>query len=525
MEDEDRSRHKPVRDYRKLHSVGTTTEGEEPEKSKVNKNTNKLQKKMADDKAVVEEGELREGEPGSEEVPVRETVDLMQKASDLAEKAATIDPEDPEFEKVLQEMSENEQQMKKEADRRAKMAAMQEKLADLEQTRVRLQMARQNEEKARQERAEGYEFTKNLLDLRNEAWTKDLSADRKARGQFQKVTDWYADAIKQKNPQSCKATMDEFELLKELSKDKNLEYCARTGVAKLKSIIELDTAEELLGAAGGESIKENATENKSFNELFRDGGVDKLAALGFGKWDDGEARTAFEAMPKPWQKKLRDSKAPVDENGESSDSDNCCSCKHKSKSNKSGRLDKPSTNVKTRLHWPHMFQNKRYVTKAHMFEELTFELFVGGETRIILNSRNPEERYGRLRILEQCAYWVDKSRDWQQVRGIYTAILESIEVGDARWTSDFSHYDSLITRVNKIQEKGDKSKVKKGNDLFCRDYNRNECSITAPHRAWVKGEMKKVLHCCANCLRKDREIKPHPQTDRSCPHYRTESQI
>ena len=515
----DESRSRPSIDYKLFNKFGKQ-EGDEVEKVKKTKTKSVKFQKMATEKKTgdhtsdelgMEEGEIESGAGGEAGAAGGVSEDLVEKAEKLAEKAAEIGPDDPQFEEILAQLEENKQLMEKEAQKRAKMAALQDKMAEMEQVKLRLSMAREDEKRAIQERAEGYEFNRKIYEVRQVKKKKEQEEDRLAMSEFGKLSEWYKES-RNKVGAEMKTTREQFDLLKELARDSNLTFCPKTGVAKLKCLAELPVIGELEELEGIGDTQEEKGDSESFSDLFRKGGTDKLSALGFGKWGEDPQKSALAAMPKPWQKKL-EGKLPVDEDGECVET--CCNCRHKNKQNKSGRLDKPSTNVKRRLEWPHMHQNKRYITKAMMFEELPFELFVGGEVRIILNC-DRTQAYGRLRVLEQCAYWLDKCKDWGQVRSIYTAIIESLETGEADWGSEYYHYDSLLVKAQKIPEK-DKPKAKKGFEYFCREYNRGECTITAPHRAWVKGEMRKVLHCCASCLRKEKEVRPHPQTDSKCP--------
>ena len=464
--------------------------------------------------------------------------DLVERAKVLAERALALDQDSAEFEQVMAAMTANRRKMNEEAEKVFKSAKLQEELAELEQSRIRLQTAREDEERAKQDRQESFNVAQDMVKFRKEVEKKGRERDRRDIQQFKAATEWYRDDAKTGSEQPM--SRDQFELLKELAKDKNLVYCSHSGVARLANAktshndrsqqVESDDELRALFASvmkqGGGDV-ESTTHERSLNDIYRSKGVEKLNALGLGTWpgDGSSKQVGLDAMPPQWKRKLMEAQVPLDEEGECDENQvKCCKCKAK-KESKSGRLDKPSTDVKTRLSWPHMFQNKRYVTKGLLFDELSFEQLVGGEARIMLGLQDKEQMFGRLRVLECCAYWLDRSKDWTLVRGIYTAIMESIERGDENWASDFYHYDALVARAKSNWDKHDKGKVaqtKKAFEYYCREYNRGECTLSAPHKAWVKGENRKVLHCCAACLRKDKEIRSHMQSDLSCPHYREE---
>ena len=86
---------------------------------------------------------------------------------------------------------------------------------------------------------------------------------------------------------------------------------------------------------------------------------------------------------------------------------------------------------------------RKYTRKA-TFDNMEFDMFVAGETRIILNIREPAEKQGRLNVLCKLSHWMCKCKDWQVVRGLFEAIIESVEMGESSWTDDFAHYETML---------------------------------------------------------------------------------
>ena len=171
---------------------------------------------------------------------------------------------------------------------------------------------------------------------------------------------------------------------------------------------------------------------------------------------------------------------------------------------KSGFLEKPRSNVIVRLKWPHMNQNPRYVTSPLTFNQLNFLQFVGGECRTILKTADGEELYGRLTIFSKIAYLYDQCKSWEKARAAYFAIIGSIEEGEANWNSSWGHYDMMCPPTPLMEEKAEKNKNKTSNttpkrDLFCRDFQKGECSMQAPHRLWIKNQYEQVEHFCLPC--------------------------
>ena len=174
----------------------------------------------------------------------------------------------------------------------------------------------------------------------------------------------------------------------------------------------------------------------------------------------------------------------------------------KQKDIKSGFLDKPRSTVLVKLKWPHMNQNPRYVTEAITFNQLSFGQFVGGECRTIMRATHIDEIRGRLRILSKVAYLYDQCKNWEKARATYFAIISSIEEGEATWNSTFGHYDLMCPTVqeNKVEQKGGaRNRSAPRREYFCKEYQKSECGLQAPHKAWIRNNYETVEHYCAPC--------------------------
>ena len=186
---------------------------------------------------------------------------------------------------------------------------------------------------------------------------------------------------------------------------------------------------------------------------------------------------------------------------------------------KSGFLDKPRSQVVVKLMWPHMNQNPRYVTSSLTFNQLNFAQFVGGECRTIMKVQSENELVGRLQVLSKVAYLYDQCRDWEKARNAYFAILSSIEEGEASWVSSFGHYDIMCPPKAEEPQKGEPRVVPRGRpqkkEFFCRDYQKGDCGIPPPHKAWIKNSYEVVDHFCAGCFKQKLGNVPHGQDE--CP--------
>lgn len=200
---------------------------------------------------------------------------------------------------------------------------------------------------------------------------------------------------------------------------------------------------------------------------------------------------------------------------------------------KSGKYVKENVALKKQEAWPHMGVLKKYARRVP-FDQLDFERFVAGESRIILSMRSDEDRTGRLKLMSLMAHWMCRCRDWPLLRNLYDGIVESIEMGEETWTSDFSHYETMIPKGPSTEKEKDKEREKvvdKKFDLkadskptklevyWCKEYQKGECNQTSPHMSQLKADEKPVpvLHICAACWQKNCKRKEHPETDTSCP--------
>ena len=151
-------------------------------------------------------------------------------------------------------------------------------------------------------------------------------------------------------------------------------------------------------------------------------------------------------------------------------------------------------------------------------------MFVAGETRIISNVRDGEERRGRLNVLCKLAHWLCRCKDWGLVRGLFEAIIESVEMGEALWTDDFSHYEMMLPagagqmmEVKREWEEHRKPKERKIEVYWCKAYQRGGCTDKSPHMAHIRAEDPPVpvIHMCAHCFQRDNRREDHPEQD--CP--------
>lgn len=167
---------------------------------------------------------------------------------------------------------------------------------------------------------------------------------------------------------------------------------------------------------------------------------------------------------------------------------------------------------------------------------MDFDAYVAGETRIILSmmARDQQRATGRLKVLCKIAHWFCHSKDWSSIRNIFEAKIESVEMGENDWTSQFEHYEALpsvLVNLKKLQDehmqkekdkeaKKKEAENKKAELFWCKDFQKNACTESGAHMAQLKADEKPVwvVHICATCWQKDKVKRSHPEIDQGCPH-------
>ena len=131
---------------------------------------------------------------------------------------------------------------------------------------------------------------------------------------------------------------------------------------------------------------------------------------------------------------------------------------------------------------------------------------MGGECRTIACTINEQELQGRLLVLSKVAYLFNQCTSWDRARSVYFAIVGSIEEGEADWGSSFGHYDLMCLAPvydSKTEQKLDrgsqlgKNRYKKG--IIFAEFQKGECTLNPPHKAWLRNNYEMVEHFCTVC--------------------------
>ena len=84
---------------------------------------------------------------------------------------------------------------------------------------------------------------------------------------------------------------------------------------------------------------------------------------------------------------------------------------------KLGKFVKTNIDIKKQEQWLHVNVLRKYMHKCS-FDNMEFEMFIAGETRVILNKGDNSEAHGRLQFLCKLAHWMCRCRDWGLVHGL-----------------------------------------------------------------------------------------------------------
>ena len=122
------------------------------------------------------------------------------------------------------------------------------------------------------------------------------------------------------------------------------------------------------------------------------------------------------------------------------------SCSRSMSPMESGMYDRATKAVLEKLVWPQKNLHYGFLQEGLSFRQLTFYHLVAGEITTIATA-SPTERRGRLWLLERLAYWMLRGARWEQVRGLYAAVLRGIEAHELSWWDLWEDIESMM--INK----------------------------------------------------------------------------
>ena len=201
------------------------------------------------------------------------------------------------------------------------------------------------------------------------------------------------------------------------------------------------------------------------------------------------------------------------------DGESISSRKPKKKKLTSGISAKPQDNIKSVQVWPHYNLHAAYAATPITFDNLTFAQLVAGESKTINKCKNVDEIKGRLGLLSRLSLLTEKGYPWEKLRCLYAAVVRAVEQQDISWGDDFrSLEETVLDPFDRVPKKPhESSKGNKSEVWFCKDFNKNNCTLDSPHDAIIGKNKRKVQHICAACWIKKKDKKSHAEVDVACP--------
>ena len=184
---------------------------------------------------------------------------------------------------------------------------------------------------------------------------------------------------------------------------------------------------------------------------------------------------------------------------------------------KSGKEARVTCTVRYPQLWPHsqltFVHNKREIR----YEDLTIEEFVAGYGEILQTPNITEqEKSARLRHLVSLMYFAQQY-EWHAVLSFHGAVLLEIERGLLNWGASFIHLESRTLYSHLKSSTNTRPSKSTMPILFCRDYQRQQCTHSQDHFGYIRGERKWLRHICAECWTKNRQQELHREGSPDCP--------
>ena len=189
------------------------------------------------------------------------------------------------------------------------------------------------------------------------------------------------------------------------------------------------------------------------------------------------------------------------------------------KSLKSVKESKITTTVLYPQLWPHSFLSLMNARRDIKYDDLTLEEFVAGYGQILQSPDIVEsERSARLKLLVSLMYFAQQY-EWQAVLSFHGAVLLEIERGLLQWGDSFFH---LGSRTLYGHPKTQKSSTSGGSSsssttvLYCRDFQRQQCSFNQAYYGYLRCEQKWLRHICSDCWVQSRKQEQHRAGSSEC---------
>ena len=173
------------------------------------------------------------------------------------------------------------------------------------------------------------------------------------------------------------------------------------------------------------------------------------------------------------------------------------------KSLKSGKKSKIMTTVFYPQLWPHSFLSLTNARRGIKYDDLTLEEFVAGYGQILQSPDIAEtERSARLKHSVSLMYFAQQY-EWQAVLSSHGAVLLEIERGLLKWGDSLFHLESRTLYGNLKTQKSATSggsSTSSNTVLYCRDFQRQHCSLNQALYGYLRSERKCLRHICSDLL-------------------------
>ena len=202
--------------------------------------------------------------------------------------------------------------------------------------------------------------------------------------------------------------------------------------------------------------------------------------------------------------------------------------KRNSRKLRSGITEKPKdADVTIKLKWAtSMLDSKESVD----FDDLAFDQYVFGET-CILNKKgiDKKEKETRTYLMKRISKLIPKF-GFSKAKELYREVLQSIEKGEFAWDDwykiqrieneiKFDHVrieDTIFEKLNPNAVKNIKPTAKLPEKVWCKAFNKGNCTFQTHHKGKFNGQEVKVWHICRVCYSKDKSVKMHRENSDEC---------
>ena len=184
---------------------------------------------------------------------------------------------------------------------------------------------------------------------------------------------------------------------------------------------------------------------------------------------------------------------------------------------KSGKEARVTCTVRYPQLWPHSHLTFLHHKRETRYEDLKLEEFVASYGEILQSPDiTDQEKTARLRHLVSLMYFAQQY-EWHAMLSFHGAVLLEIERGTLKWGDSFLHLESRTLYSHLKSSTSTRPNKSAMPILFCRDYQRQQCSQSQDHYGYIRGERKWLRHICAECWTKNRQQELHREGSTDCP--------